>query len=86
MDDKNVSSGETKVIYHIDEESTPYLVKIPVPASEEIADDTTILPCFNGRVVSWLVSAEGSNQSDNCSEEVGKGVEIKKIPRNRGNK
>ena len=24
--------GETKVIYHLDEEETPYLVKIPVPA------------------------------------------------------
>lgn len=35
---------------------------------EEIADDSTILPCFNGRVVSWLVTADGSNQSDNCSE------------------
>lgn len=106
MDDRNVSS-ETKVIYHIDEETTPYLVKIPVSASdvtlrdfkivlnkqnnsnkkyiyffksmdadygvvkEEIADDSTILPCFNGRVVSWLVSAEGSNQSDNCSEVSG---------------
>ncbi|CAO2643879.1 Segment polarity protein dishevelled homolog DVL-2 [Lemmus lemmus] len=26
------SVGETKVIYHLDEEETPYLVKIPVPA------------------------------------------------------
>ncbi|XP_058129320.1 segment polarity protein dishevelled isoform X2 [Anopheles coustani] len=34
---------------------------------EEIADDATILPCFNGKVVSWLVTADGSNQSD-CSE------------------
>lgn len=25
-------AGETKVIYHLDEEETPYLVKIPVPA------------------------------------------------------
>lgn len=99
MDDKNTL--ETKVIYHIDDETTPYLVKIPLPSSqvtlrdfkmvlnkqnnnykyffksmdadfgvvkEEIADDSTILPCFNGRVVSWLVSADGSNQSDNCSE------------------
>ncbi|XP_068129909.1 segment polarity protein dishevelled homolog DVL-2 [Hyperolius riggenbachi] len=81
--------GETKVIYHLDEEETPYLVKVPVPASdirlrdfkaalarghakyffkamdqdfgvvkEEISDDNAKLPCFNGRVVSWLVSAE----------------------------
>lgn len=35
---------------------------------EEIADESTILPCFNGRVVSWLVTADGSNQSENCSE------------------
>ncbi|XP_030619181.1 segment polarity protein dishevelled homolog DVL-2 isoform X8 [Delphinapterus leucas] len=82
--------GETKVIYHLDEEETPYLVKIPVPAEritlgdfksvlqrpagakyffksmdqdfgvvkEEISDDNARLPCFNGRVVSWLVSSE----------------------------
>ena len=24
--------AETKIIYHIDEEETPYLVKIPIPA------------------------------------------------------
>lgn len=35
---------------------------------EEIADESTSLPCFEGRVVSWLVTADGSNQSDNCSE------------------
>lgn len=78
--------GETKVIYHLDEEETPYLVKIPVPAEritlgdfksvlqrpagakyffksmdqdfgvvkEEISDDNARLPCFNGRVVSWV--------------------------------
>nr|XP_033780539.1 segment polarity protein dishevelled homolog DVL-2 [Geotrypetes seraphini] len=82
-------AGETKVIYHLDEEETPYLVKIPVPAEritlldfkqvlnrpsckyffksmdqdfgvvkEEISDDNAKLPCFNGRVVSWLVSSE----------------------------
>ncbi|XP_028911163.1 segment polarity protein dishevelled homolog DVL-2 [Ornithorhynchus anatinus] len=83
-------AGETKVIYHLDEEETPYLVKIPVPAEritladfksvlqrpagakyffksmdqdfgvvkEEISDDNAQLPCFNGRVVSWLVSSE----------------------------
>uniref|UniRef100_A0ACB8EXE0 Segment polarity protein dishevelled DVL-2 n=1 Tax=Sphaerodactylus townsendi TaxID=933632 RepID=A0ACB8EXE0_9SAUR len=83
------AAGETKVIYHLDEEETPYLVKIPVPADritlghvkaalarpgakyffksmdqdfgvvkEEISDDSAKLPCFNGRVVSWLVSSE----------------------------
>ncbi|XP_041440959.1 segment polarity protein dishevelled homolog DVL-2 isoform X1 [Xenopus laevis] len=83
--------AETKVIYHLDEEETPYLVKVPVPATdirlrdfkaalgrghakyffkamdqdfgvvkEEISDDNAKLPCFNGRVVSWLVSSEGS--------------------------
>lgn len=92
---------ETKAIYHIDDEITPYLVKIPLPSSqvtlkdfkmvlnkqncnykyffksvdsdfgvvkEEIADDSTILPIFNERIVSWLVSADNSNQSDACSE------------------
>lgn len=86
---------ETKVIYHIDDEETPYLVKIAISpekvtladfknvlnrpnykfffksmdddfgvVKEEIIEDSAHLPCFNGRVVSWLVSAEGSNQSD----------------------
>ncbi|XP_011058961.1 PREDICTED: segment polarity protein dishevelled homolog DVL-3 [Acromyrmex echinatior] len=35
---------------------------------EEIVDDDAHLPCFNGRVVSWLVSAEGSNVSDGASQ------------------
>ncbi|XP_060707834.1 segment polarity protein dishevelled homolog DVL-1-like [Hemiscyllium ocellatum] len=86
--------AETKIIYHMDEEETPYLVKVPVPpdrvtlghfkqvlnnrpscsfkfffksmdldfgvVKEEISDDNAKLPCFNGRVVSWLVLAEGS--------------------------
>uniref|UniRef100_A0A8C7FYR8 Dishevelled segment polarity protein 2 n=1 Tax=Oncorhynchus kisutch TaxID=8019 RepID=A0A8C7FYR8_ONCKI len=81
--------AETKIIYHIDEEETPYLVKIQIPAEnitlldfkqvlnkpnykfffksmdqdfgvvkEEISDDSSKLPCFNGRVVSWLVSSD----------------------------
>ncbi|XP_054768325.2 segment polarity protein dishevelled homolog DVL-3-like isoform X1 [Lytechinus pictus] len=90
---------ETKIIYHIDDEDTPYLVKLPIPAAdvtlgdfknvlnrpnykfffksmdddfgvvkEEIVDDEAKLPCFNGRVVSWLVPAEGStNGSDTAS-------------------
>ncbi|KAG7329802.1 hypothetical protein KOW79_006024 [Hemibagrus wyckioides] len=89
--------GETKVIYHLDEQETPYLVKISVPAAavtlsdlknalkkpnykfffksmdddfgvvkEEITDDNAKLPCYNGRVVCWLVSADGSH-SDGCS-------------------
>ncbi|XP_062849839.1 segment polarity protein dishevelled homolog DVL-3a isoform X2 [Trichomycterus rosablanca] len=89
--------GETKVIYHLDEQETPYLVKISVPADsvtlsdlknalkkpsykfffksldddfgvvkEEITDDNAKLPCYNGRVVCWMVSADGSH-SDGCS-------------------
>uniref|UniRef100_W5MP85 Dishevelled segment polarity protein 3b n=1 Tax=Lepisosteus oculatus TaxID=7918 RepID=W5MP85_LEPOC len=77
--------GETKIIYHIDDQETPYLVKLPIPADrvtladfknvlnkpsykfffksmdddfgvvkEEISDDNAKLPCFNGRVVSWV--------------------------------
>ncbi|XP_028921835.1 segment polarity protein dishevelled homolog DVL-1 isoform X2 [Ornithorhynchus anatinus] len=87
--------AETKIIYHIDEEETPYLVKLPVTpervtladfknvlsnrpvqsykfffksmdqdfgvVKEEISDDNARLPCFNGRVVSWLVLAENSH-------------------------
>ncbi|XP_058846426.1 segment polarity protein dishevelled homolog DVL-3-like isoform X2 [Acipenser ruthenus] len=84
--------GETKIIYHIDDQETPYLVKLHIPADrvtladfknvlnkpnykfffksmdddfgvvkEEISEDNAKLPCFNGRVVSWLVSADGSH-------------------------
>ncbi|XP_030650296.1 segment polarity protein dishevelled homolog DVL-3 isoform X2 [Chanos chanos] len=90
--------GETKIIYHLDDQETPYLVKLPIPADrvtladfknvlnkpnykfffksmdddfgvvkEEISDDNAKLPCFNGRVVSWLVSADGSHGSDGGS-------------------
>ncbi|XP_054994890.1 segment polarity protein dishevelled homolog DVL-1 isoform X3 [Sorex araneus] len=93
--------AETKIIYHMDEEETPYLVKLPVApervtladfksvlgnrpvhaykfffksmdqdfgvVKEEISDDNARLPCFNGRVVSWLVLAEGSH-SDTGSQ------------------
>uniref|UniRef100_A0AAR2IQF7 Dishevelled segment polarity protein 2 n=1 Tax=Pygocentrus nattereri TaxID=42514 RepID=A0AAR2IQF7_PYGNA len=83
--------AETKIIYHIDEEETPYLVKIPIPAEkitlldfkqvlnkpnykfffksmdqdfgvvkEEISDDGAKLPCFNGRVVSWVCAGSFS--------------------------
>ncbi|XP_077271659.1 segment polarity protein dishevelled [Temnothorax americanus] len=90
---------ETKIIYHMDDEETPYLVKLNISpervtladfknvlnrpnykyffksmdddfgvVKEEIVDDDAHLPCFNGRVVSWLVSAEGSNVSDGASQ------------------
>lgn len=90
--------AETKIIYHIDEEETPYLVKLTISpdqvtladfknvlnrpnykfffksmdddfgvVKEEIVDDDAHLPCFNGRVISWLVSAE-SSISDSVSQ------------------
>lgn len=93
------------MIYHIDDEETPYLVKLSIApervtladfknvlnrpnykyffksmdddfgvVKEEIVDDDAHLPCFNGRVVSWLVSADGSNVSDGtsqCTESAG---------------
>ncbi|XP_023342187.1 segment polarity protein dishevelled homolog DVL-3 [Eurytemora carolleeae] len=90
---------ETKVIYHIDDEDTPYLVKLPVGpdkvtladfknvlnrpnykfffksmdddfgvVKEEIIEEECPLPCFNGRVVSWLVSADTSILSDSGSQ------------------
>lgn len=90
--------AETKIIYHLDDQETPYLIKLPIPADsvtladfknvinkpnykfffksmdddfgvvkEEISDDNAKLPCFNGRVVSWLVSADGSHGSDGGS-------------------
>uniref|UniRef100_A0A8C7PWF9 Dishevelled segment polarity protein 1 n=1 Tax=Oncorhynchus mykiss TaxID=8022 RepID=A0A8C7PWF9_ONCMY len=86
--------AETKIIYHIDEEETPYLVKLPVSpekvtladfknvlnnrpvnsykfffksmdqdfgvVKEEISDDNAKLPCFNGRVVSWVSEMDGA--------------------------
>ncbi|XP_018647946.1 putative dishevelled [Schistosoma mansoni] len=93
---------DTKIIYHIDDEETPYLVKIAVcpnavtlgdfknalnrpnykfffksvdadfgVVKEEIADDDARLPCFNGKVISWLVSADSSTKSDNHSTGTG---------------
>nr|ADZ58512.1 Dvl-2 [Schmidtea mediterranea] len=92
----NVISDETRIIYHIDEEETPYLIKLSISpdkvtlgdlkntlnrphykyffksmdddfgvVKEEITDDEAKLPCFKGRVISWLVTAEGSTVSDN---------------------
>lgn len=34
-----MSTEETKVIYYIDEEETPYLMKIPVPSSKVTLSD-----------------------------------------------
>ncbi|XP_029651529.1 segment polarity protein dishevelled homolog DVL-3 isoform X1 [Octopus sinensis] len=90
---------ETKIIYHIDDEDTPYLIKLPIAADrvtlgdfknalnrpnfkfffksmdddfgvvkEEIVDDESHLPCFNGRVVSWLVPAESSDNQSQCTD------------------
>lgn len=105
---------ETKVIYHIDEEDTPYLVKLNkapdqvtlgdlksvLPAhlgkykyffkskdddfgvvKEEVLEDSSKLPLFNGRVVSWLVAAEGSM----IDEERGIGVGETRPPSFHGN-
>ncbi|XP_063720365.1 segment polarity protein dishevelled homolog DVL-3-like isoform X5 [Symsagittifera roscoffensis] len=89
-----MAAEETKIIYHIDGEETPYLVKIPLPSErvtladfkaavnkpnfkyffkqmdadfgfvkEEINDESTVLPEYNGRVVSWLEPAKGSDGS-----------------------
>ncbi|XP_074654038.1 segment polarity protein dishevelled homolog DVL-3-like isoform X2 [Tubulanus polymorphus] len=104
---------ETKIIYHIDDEDTPYLIKLPIPADrvtlgdfknalnrpnykfffksmdddfgvvkEEIIDDDTKLPCFNGRVVSWLVPAENS-ASDTQSQCTDTAVGDIQIPTER---
>ncbi|KAF6778274.1 hypothetical protein AHF37_02211 [Paragonimus kellicotti] len=89
---------DAKIIYHVDDEETPYLVKVPIVSGsvtlgdfknalnrpnykfffksldadfgvvkEEITDDDVPLPCFNGKVISWLVSADSSTKSDNQS-------------------
>uniref|UniRef100_A0A0X3Q3B0 Segment polarity protein dishevelled homolog DVL-3 n=1 Tax=Schistocephalus solidus TaxID=70667 RepID=A0A0X3Q3B0_SCHSO len=93
---------DTKIIYHIDDEDTPYLVKISAPSDkvtlgdfktalnrpsykfffksvdadfgvvkEEITEDSAHLPCFNGKVIAWLVSADSSTKSDNQSGGAG---------------
>ncbi|VUZ55016.1 unnamed protein product [Hymenolepis diminuta] len=100
------SNDGTRVIYYVDEEDTPYLVKLNAPAEsvtlgdfklalnkpnckfffksidddfgvvkEEITDDSAKLPCFNGRVISWLVSNE------NCtgSSDGGSGLNAAKL-------
>ncbi|KAH8868328.1 putative Dishevelled segment polarity protein DVL-3 [Schistosoma japonicum] len=95
MPNSNSFVGETKFIYYIDEEETPYLVKLNIApekvtlgdfknalnrphskfffksldddfgvVKEEIFEDNAPLPCFNGRVISWLVTAEESIASD----------------------
>ncbi|CAO1419423.1 unnamed protein product [Diamesa tonsa] len=103
---------ETKIIYHIDDESTPYLVKICLPpplvklrdfkiilskqqtcsykfffksidadfgvVKEEVIDDDTILPTFNGKVVAWLVtsndaSSENPDKPDGQTKTLPKG-------------
>ncbi|VUZ50018.1 unnamed protein product, partial [Hymenolepis diminuta] len=100
---------DTKIIYHIDDENTPYLVKLSVRADkvtlgdfkaalnrpnykfffksvdadfgvvkEEISDDAASLPCFNGRVIAWLVTADGSAKSDNHSS-AGDGLTTKAV-------
>lgn len=82
--------GCTRVLYHLDGQATPYLVRLPVApdhvtladlrgavnkprhrfffkaldadygvVKEEITDDNAKLPCYNGRVISWLVAGEG---------------------------
>uniref|UniRef100_A0A8C5ETZ0 Segment polarity protein dishevelled homolog DVL-2-like n=1 Tax=Gouania willdenowi TaxID=441366 RepID=A0A8C5ETZ0_GOUWI len=92
--------AETKIIYHIDEEETPYLVKIPIAAEnitlldfkqvlnkpnykfffksmdqdfgvvkEEIPDDGAKLPCFNGRVVSWVGNERSTDPNATGSVE-----------------
>ncbi|KAM9732774.1 segment polarity protein dishevelled homolog DVL-3-like [Menidia menidia] len=86
---------ETRVIYHLQDQDTPYLVRLRVPAQratlahvkqvlnkpnlrfffknvdqdfgvvkEEISDDDARLPCVNGRVVCWVVSADGCPPPD----------------------
>ncbi|KAK3793983.1 hypothetical protein RRG08_011514 [Elysia crispata] len=106
--------GETKIIYHIDDEDTPYLIKLPIPADrvtlgdfknalnrpnfkfffksmdddfgvvkEEIVDEDANLPCFNGRVVSWLVAADNS-ASDSQSVADSQTGDVVQLPAERG--
>ncbi|XP_037075386.1 segment polarity protein dishevelled homolog DVL-3-like [Pollicipes pollicipes] len=48
---------------------------------EEIIDDEAHLPCINGRVVSWLVSADGSTiDGSQCGDPVGAMSELARPP------
>lgn len=40
--------------------SLTYIPSLGRVVKEEISDDNARLPCFNGRVVSWLVSSDNS--------------------------
>ncbi|RWS13042.1 Segment polarity protein dishevelled-like protein DVL-3, partial [Dinothrombium tinctorium] len=106
----DAKTDETRIVYHVDDEETPYLVKLPIPANritladfkavlslpkpnykyffkstdydfgvvkEEVIEDDAKLPLFKGRVVAWLVSADGSNVSDGSSSQV---TEISGVP------
>jgi segment polarity protein dishevelled len=42
-EDDDIHQKETKIIYHIDEESTPYLVKIPLPPPQVKLRDFKII-------------------------------------------
>jgi segment polarity protein dishevelled len=39
------------------------LCQFYTPLKEEIVDEDAPLPCFNGRVVSWLVSADAASDT-----------------------
>jgi len=108
-----MAAEETKVIYHIDDEDTPYLVKLPVGpdrvtladfknvlnrpnykfffksmdddfgvVKEEIVEEDCPLPCFNGRVVSWLVSADGGSvlSDADTSSQCGQSDALSSLP------
>lgn len=99
----DLQGRETKIIYHIDDEDTPYLVRLPIaPESvtlrdfksflslpkpnykfyfkssddeygivkEEVAEDDARLPLFKGRVVSYIVTADGSDGSTSQITEI----------------
>lgn len=107
---------ETKIIYYVDSDPTPFLIKVPVPVDhvtlgdfkkalhrqgaysysfktmdseyglvkEPIHDDSRLLPNYDGRVVAWLDSKEGSVHSDATSQTTDDGAATFKSGSSRG--
>lgn len=104
------SSSETKIMYYLDEDDTPYSAKLPIPpeeitlkdlksiislpngnnnklnsfkyffktededlkmtVKELVKDDDAKLPNWRGRVIAYIVTAEGSTVSTGSSSQV----------------
>lgn len=106
-----MSDRETRILYYVDDEETPYSIKLPIPSDqvtlrdfkqvfapktnykfffksyddevgivkEELVDDDARLPLFKTRVVSYVVTADGSNVSEGSQSQI---TEVSGAPHN----